>query len=249
MIAATPASPGDDDNKDGESAFTNAVGEVSARCRFAATPSRERIPAARCAGILCLRLHIRRRRGSRSIPEQWLSRPRRRTVSICAACWSPTNIMPKIWSRRRCSPRSKGGGVTLPPLPSEPGSSRILRHKAIDERRRDRRHDQYLADVDPVVEGNFNRLGKWRKPPSGWTPNPQSLVESQEFWAIFHSCMRALPARMREAFALRVVEGLDASETCRILDITSANLWTLLYRARERLRRCLEGKWFTQEER
>ena len=65
----------------------------------------------------------------------------------------------------------------------------ILRHKAIDERRRDRRHDRYLADVDPVVEGNFNRLGKWRKPPSGWTPNPQSLAESQEFWAIFHSCM------------------------------------------------------------
>jgi RNA polymerase sigma-70 factor, ECF subfamily len=124
----------------------------------------------------------------------------------------------------------------------------ILRHKAIDERRRDRRHDQYLADVDPVVEGNFNRFGKWREPPGRWAPNPQSLLESQEFWAIFHSCMRALPARMREAFALRVVEGLDASETCRILDITSANLWTMVYRARERLRRCLEGKWFTKEE-
>jgi RNA polymerase sigma-70 factor (TIGR02943 family) len=124
----------------------------------------------------------------------------------------------------------------------------ILRHKAIDARRRDRRHDQHLADIDPVVEGNFKRFAKWRNPPGRWSPDPELLLESQEFWAIFQSCLRALPERLREAFALRVVEGLDASETCRILEVTSANLWTLLYRARERLRRCLEGKWFTQEE-
>ena len=124
----------------------------------------------------------------------------------------------------------------------------ILRHKAIDERRRKGRHDQFLADVDPLVEGNFSRLGKWHKPPGRWAPVPQSLLESQEFWSIFHSCMRALPARMREAFALRMVEDLDASETCRILEISSANLWTLLYRARERLRRCLEGKWLKNGE-
>ncbi len=60
--------------------------------------------------------------------------------------------------------------------------------------------------------------------------------------------MHALPIHMREAFTLRVVEGLDASETCQILEITNTNLWTTLYRARERLRRCLEGKWSIAEE-
>jgi RNA polymerase sigma-70 factor (ECF subfamily) len=53
---------------------------------------------------------------------------------------------------------------------------------------------------------------------------------------------------MREAFTLRVVEGIDAPETCRVLEITSTNLWTMLYRARERLRRCLEGKWRNGED-
>jgi RNA polymerase sigma-70 factor (TIGR02943 family) len=125
----------------------------------------------------------------------------------------------------------------------------ILRHKVIDARRRNRLHNQNLADVDPAVEGNFDRFGKWRKPPGRWTPAPQSLIESQEFRAVFQSCMSALPAHMRDAFALRAVEGLDTTETCRILEISSANLWTLLYRARERLRRCLEGKWFSKEER
>ena len=55
-----------------------------------------------------------------------------------------------------------------------------------------------------------------------------------------------MPSRMREAFALRVVEGLDASETCRILEITSANLWTLLYRARERLRAASKASGITK---
>jgi RNA polymerase sigma-70 factor (ECF subfamily) len=124
----------------------------------------------------------------------------------------------------------------------------ILRNKVIDERRRARRRIECLADVDPVVEGNFNRFGKWRKPPSNWTPSPQSLLESQEFWAIFRGCLRALPMPMREAFALRVVEDIDASEVCRILEITRTNLWTMLYRARERLRRCLEAKWSIGDE-
>lgn len=121
----------------------------------------------------------------------------------------------------------------------------ILRHKAIDHRRRDRREDVVMAAVDPAFEGNFNWLGKWRKPPRNWTPDPEALLESKEFWTVFQSCMNALPQFIREAFALRVVEGISASEVCRILEITSANLWTQLSRARERLRRCLELKWFT----
>ena len=187
--------------------------------------------------------------GSRSIPEQWLGRPRRCTVSLCAVCWSPIFIVPKILFRRRCLPRLKVGGDILARPPSEPGSLAFCGTRPLTS-----------AGVIAGTIGILRMLIPWLKAtliawesgasrPSGWTPNPQSLVESQEFWAIFHSCMGALPERTREAFALRVVEGLDASETCRILDITSANLWTLLYRARERLRRCLEGKWFTKGER
>lgn len=124
----------------------------------------------------------------------------------------------------------------------------ILRNKAIDQRRRDRREGPSLEDLDPAVEGNFTTLGKWRKAPSRWNPNPQSLVESGEFWVIFRACMGALPVNIREAFALRVLEELSAPETCKVLQITATNLWTMLFRARERLRRCLEGKWLKKGE-
>lgn len=120
----------------------------------------------------------------------------------------------------------------------------ILRNKASDQRRRDRRERDNLAEIDPAVEGNFNRLGKWKKPPGSWTPNPGKLLESDEFWTIFTGCLEALPDYLREAFAMRVLESISASEVCRILEITDTNLWTQLSRARERLRRCLEQKWF-----
>jgi RNA polymerase sigma-70 factor (ECF subfamily) len=122
----------------------------------------------------------------------------------------------------------------------------ILRNKIVDQRRRNQRYDDFLADQDPAVEGNFNRLGKWRAPPKNWAPDPHALLESQEFWLVFHSCMRAIPERIREPFALRILQNHSADEVCRILGISDANLWTLLYRARERLRRCLEFKWFSK---
>jgi RNA polymerase sigma-70 factor (TIGR02943 family) len=186
--------------------------------------------------------------GSQSIPEQWLGRHGDALFRYALLLVADEHRAEDLVQETLLA-ALEGRGRYSADASERTWLIAILRHKAIDERRRDRRRDQYLADVDPVVEGNFNRFGKWRKPPGRWLPKPQSLLESQEFWSVFQTCMRALPARMREAFALRMVEDLDASETCRILEISSDNLWTLLYRARERLRRCLEGKWLTNGER
>jgi DNA-directed RNA polymerase specialized sigma24 family protein len=35
---------------------------------------------------------------------------------------------------------------------------------------------------------------------------------------------------------------------CEVLDVTRNNLWTLLYRARALLRRCIERSWFVPDE-
>lgn len=121
----------------------------------------------------------------------------------------------------------------------------ILRNKFIDHLRRSRLEGEYMASQDPAVEGNFNRFGKWRKPPRNWSLNPTKLLESKEFWSVVQGCLRDLPQSIREAFSLRVLEGIGAAEVCRILDLSNTNLWTILYRARERLRRCLELKWFS----
>ncbi len=44
------------------------------------------------------------------------------------------------------------------------------------------------------------------------------------------------------AFVLREVEGLSTEEICKILEVSRTNLGVLIYRARNRLRECLEAK-------
>ena len=123
----------------------------------------------------------------------------------------------------------------------------ILRHKAIDDAAERGVTTSFWPMSIPwskatsvVSESGTSRRAAGRQCPNHCS-NPRNSGQSSTV-----ACARFL--RMREAFALRMVEDLDASETCRILEISSANLWTLLYRARERLRRCLEGKWLKNGE-
>ena len=51
-----------------------------------------------------------------------------------------------------------------------------------------------------------------------------------------------MPTQQRLAFVLREVEGLATEEMCKVLEVTRTNLEVLLYRARNRLRECLEAK-------
>ncbi|RMF71858.1 MAG: hypothetical protein D6744_17425, partial [Planctomycetota bacterium] len=57
-------------------------------------------------------------------------------------------------------------------------------------------------------------------------------------------CFDALPQRLGDAFALKVLDDCSADEVCKLLGISATNLWVLLHRARARLRACLETNWF-----
>ena len=59
---------------------------------------------------------------------------------------------------------------------------------------------------------------------------------------MLRSCLEDVPERQRVAFTLREVEGFETEEICKILDVSANNLGVLLYRARNRLRECLESK-------
>ena len=37
---------------------------------------------------------------------------------------------------------------------------------------------------------------------------------------------------------------MRSEEICKVTGITATNLWTMLHRARTRLRKCLENTWF-----
>lgn len=123
----------------------------------------------------------------------------------------------------------------------------ILKHKILDQFRRGSRE---IASADlSALEGEtedetFNRLEQWRHAPSAWRDTPDNLLENKEFWKVFVRCMDGLPESFRRAFALRELDGLKTEEICKILEVTTTNLWVMLHRARARLRNCLDNKWF-----
>ena len=74
--------------------------------------------------------------------------------------------------------------------------------------------------------------------------DPRKAFEQKEFWDVFQSCLGRIHDRLQSVFVLRELEGLPAEEICKELGITSTNLWVMLYRARVRLKTCLEENWF-----
>jgi RNA polymerase sigma-70 factor (ECF subfamily) len=127
----------------------------------------------------------------------------------------------------------------------------ILKNKLIDHLRRAGRetlldpHDE----VDDTIETMFqNDPGRhWQSEPSPWA-NPSGALEQQQFWRAFADCLDTVPARQAQAFTLTEIEGLSSDEVCKVLGVAATNLWVLLYRARMRLRTCLEQRWFVPED-
>ena len=125
----------------------------------------------------------------------------------------------------------------------------IMKHKVIDYFRRVARNAQFqliTEDVDDEIEW-FETSGPWQghwredRAPTSW---PMHALESREFWRAFEHCLSQLPQQMSIAFTLREIDGLTSTEICEILNITPNNLWVLLHRCRNKLRRLLEVEWF-----
>ncbi len=124
----------------------------------------------------------------------------------------------------------------------------ILRHKLLDLYRRDAREVSLEAmagaedEEEVMAEAFFESDGHWRERPADWG-NPQELLERAQFMAILQRCLDALPPRLARLFLLRELMEETTENICQELSITPTNLWTMLYRARLGLRRCLDRNW------
>ncbi len=111
-------------------------------------------------------------------------------------------------------------------------------YKKVAEARRAAGRDLQTDDIDQVVEQRFKTGGGWMQPPR---PIDEQLYDTEVRQGI-EECLEAVPSQQRMAFILREVQGLATEEICKILEVTRTNFRVLLYRARNRLRECLEAK-------
>lgn len=131
----------------------------------------------------------------------------------------------------------------------------ILKHKIVDILRSGRREvrvtllagdDDGEAQSDQdVFDALFTRNGHYQDPPSDWG-DPGRTLERREFFEILQVCVDRLPPKIGRIFMMREWLELETEEICQDLGITATNAWVMLYRARMRLRECLEMNWFSQ---
>ncbi len=123
----------------------------------------------------------------------------------------------------------------------------ILKYKIIDNLRVGQREVQLDPQEDQsdddLLEHLFNANGHVREENPSWG-NPDATLEQKDFFRVLEVCLEKLPAKTARVFMMREWLEIETEDICKELAITSANAWVLLYRARLRLRECLELNWF-----
>lgn len=110
---------------------------------------------------------------------------------------------------------------------------RILRSRMVDIRRRRLVRLRWLREDD-------GDLPAWDEAGVDPGPGPARTEQARQAWLRLSAALAALPRRQREAFVLRVLEGLDVAAAASAMGCSAGAVKTHLFRAREALQRHLE---------
>jgi RNA polymerase sigma-70 factor (ECF subfamily) len=123
----------------------------------------------------------------------------------------------------------------------------IMKHKIIDVLRVSGRTRQIETQDDQsdddVVDALFTANGHTHGQPRNWG-DPDATLEQKDFFRVMELCLEKLPAKTARIFMMREWLELETDEICKELGISTSNAWVMLYRARLRLRECLDLNWF-----
>ncbi len=111
-------------------------------------------------------------------------------------------------------------------------------YNKVSERLREKQRAEKSDPIDDVMESRFDRSGNWRQPPL----DIEAQILGRETRQMVYDCLETLPAAQRIAFHLREIEEITTPEICKKMVVSATNLGVLLFRARNRLRECIEKK-------
>ncbi|MBX3319863.1 MAG: RNA polymerase sigma factor [Nitrospira sp.] len=102
---------------------------------------------------------------------------------------------------------------------------RILIHKALDRRAREKRRRT------PAAAG-YQTLSS-----RSWDDRtPENLLASRQAVHAMQHAIECLPVGLKSVLILRDRDGVDATQVCRMLNIKTTNMYVRLHRARERVK-------------
>ncbi len=114
----------------------------------------------------------------------------------------------------------------------------ILRHKVLDALRSRSREARWIELARSTAESRdprFSDEGWWTEPQHA----PRSPLDREEARRALSKAIGELPEAMREVFCLRELDGVSTAQVCELLGLTPTNVWTLVHRAKLKLRTAL----------
>jgi len=114
----------------------------------------------------------------------------------------------------------------------------ILRHKICDHFRR-RCRERPLRHDDVNDQPRFDRSMLWIHETAAECISPSRRIDLNDFRASLESALRQLPPRLAQAFSMYEMDECASANVCSRMNISEQNLWTMVHRARKRLRELL----------
>ncbi|PWJ58792.1 RNA polymerase sigma-70 factor (ECF subfamily) [Dyadobacter jejuensis] len=121
----------------------------------------------------------------------------------------------------------------------------ILKNKIADHFRRQKWSATEIGDYndqDPFFDAHEH----WAKTtsPKTWEDGADTLLENQEFYKVLDYCQGKLNTIQRAVFSLKYVEEMGTDMITDELNLSQANYWVIMHRAKLQLRACMESNWF-----
>jgi RNA polymerase sigma-70 factor (ECF subfamily) len=114
----------------------------------------------------------------------------------------------------------------------------ILRRRIVDLQRRRKVRSIMVGWLGGGRDDDGDELPSWDPADNG--PGPMDQLQDAQSYADMAAAVKKLPQRQREAFMLRVLEGLDVAETAQAMGCSEGSVKTHLSRAMQHLRDQLE---------
>ncbi len=114
----------------------------------------------------------------------------------------------------------------------------IIKLKAFEGFRADQRYINSEDDSVDYYSQSFTPDGWWKHEPE----DPSNFMYRKEISQFLIECMQGLSESQQRAFFLKEVEGEETESICAELSLSVSNLGVLIFRAKDKLKKCLTGK-------
>lgn len=124
----------------------------------------------------------------------------------------------------------------------------ILNHKIIDFYRKKSKSFSIIDNMAEDEANNrvndlFDENDHWKNPKEHSFEVEEHLLDNADFNSTLEKCMENLPEKWRIAIHSKYLTDVTVDEICKQLEVSTANYWQIIHRAKLHLKNCIDKNW------